>query len=104
MDEFVEPRVRRLAAEHLGVGVDELGSDVSLRDDLAADSLDLAELAVALEREFAIVVPEGVLDEVRTYGDLVHLAGRLSRRRREVKGRGAERPPRIRARIVPAAG
>ena len=42
-DEFVEPNVRRLVAEHLGVGFEELVAHVSLRDDLAADSLDLVE-------------------------------------------------------------
>src|SRR4029077_11766400 len=35
---FVEPRVRRLVAENLGVDAEELSLDVSLVDDLAADS------------------------------------------------------------------
>src|SRR5205809_6065225 len=77
MYEFVEPHVRRLVVEHLGVGVEELVSDVSLRDDLAVDSLDLVELAMVLEGEFAIVVPERLLDEVRTYSDLVHATAGL---------------------------
>src|SRR5689334_4099226 len=74
---FVEPHVRRLLAEQLGVGVEELVSEVSLRDDLAADSLDLVELALALEGEFAVVVSDRILDEVRTFGDLVRAVGRL---------------------------
>ena len=32
----------------------------SLRDELAADSLDLVDLALAFEGEFAIVVPERI--------------------------------------------
>jgi acyl carrier protein len=102
MNEFVEPHVRRLVAERLGVGVEELVSDVSLRDDLAADSLDLVELAMALEGEFAIVVPERVLEEVRTYGDLVHTTSLLIRARCEAEARGAEPPERVWMRIVPA--
>ena len=43
MFELVEPRVRRVVAEHLGVNPEELTRDVSLTDDLAADSLDLLE-------------------------------------------------------------
>jgi len=43
----MELTVRRLVADHLGVGVGELGSEVSLRDDPAADSLDLVELATS---------------------------------------------------------
>jgi acyl carrier protein len=104
MDEFVEPHVRRLVAEHLGVGVEELVSHVSLRDDLAADSLDLVELALALEGEFAIVVPERILDEVRTFSDLVRATGLLIRARCETEARGAEPVERIWVRIVPPAG
>ena len=61
MYEFVEPHVRRLVVDHLGVGVEELVPEVSLRDDLAADSLDLVELALALEGRFGIGVPEHIL-------------------------------------------
>jgi acyl carrier protein len=104
MEEFVEPHLRRLVAELLGVGVEELVSDVSLRGDLAVDSLDLVELALALEGEFAIVVPERILDEVRTFGDLVRTTGLLIRARREAETLGAEPPQRIRARIVPPSG
>jgi acyl carrier protein len=104
MEEFVEPHVRRLVAELFGVGVEELVSEVSLRDDLAADSLDLVELAMAIEGEFAIVVPERMLDEVRSYRDLVHATVLLIRARRAAEARGAEPPARIRLRIVPATG
>ena len=70
MFDFVEPRVRRLVADHLGVGTEELTRDVSLADELAVDSLDLVELALALETEFGISVSEATLDDVRTYGEL----------------------------------
>jgi acyl carrier protein len=70
MFNFVEPRVRRVVAEQLGVNIEELTADVSLTDELAADSLDLLELALALETEFGIVISEGTIDRVRTYGDV----------------------------------
>src|SRR3989442_421693 len=95
MEEFVEADVRRVVAHCLGVGIEDLVSEVSLRDDLAADSLDLVELAMALEAEFAIVVPERILDRVRTYGDLVHATGLLIRARCEAEAGGAERTPRL---------
>ena len=104
MEEFVEAHVQRLVADCLGVGIEELVSEVSLRDDLAADSLDLVELAMALEAEFAIVVPERILDQVRTYGDLVQATGVLIRTRCEAEARGAELPLRIWVRITPPAG
>ncbi|MCW5891584.1 MAG: acyl carrier protein [bacterium] len=67
----MEPRVRRVAADHLGVEEADLRDELSLVDDLAADSLDLAELGLALEDELELAIPERVLAEVRTYGDLV---------------------------------
>jgi acyl carrier protein len=85
MCEFVEPHLRRLVADHLGVGREELVSNVSLRDDLAADSLDLVELTMKVEGHFAIVVPELVLDAVRTYGELVHATGLLLKARIETE-------------------
>jgi acyl carrier protein len=102
MYEFVEPQVRHLVAEHLGVESDALVSAVSLREDLAADSLDLAELALALEHAFAIEVPERILDAVRTYADLVHATGLLIRGRWQASG--AEPLQRIRACIISPAG
>ena len=104
MELFVEPSVRALIADHLGVGVEELVPGVSLRDDLAADSLDLVELTMALEAEFGIVVPERVLDRVRTCGDLVQATGLLIRARRAAEARAAEPPLRMWARVLARAG
>jgi len=67
----VPPRMRSLVAEVLGVDEDQLTTETSLCDDLAADSLDLAELVLALEREFAVSLPETIFDGARTYGELV---------------------------------
>jgi acyl carrier protein len=71
---FLEPRVRVLVAETLGVDAAELSPHVSLTDDLAADSLDLTEVAVRLESEVGIALPDAVVDCIRTYGDLVRAA------------------------------
>ncbi|TMA62971.1 MAG: hypothetical protein E6J69_17920 [Deltaproteobacteria bacterium] len=94
----LEPRVRRAVAENLGVALDELTPEVSLTDDLAADSLDLLELALALESEFDISVPERVLDEVRTYGELVRATLALVQERHAAEAE----PVLFRARVVPA--
>src|SRR5207245_11238160 len=74
MQAALEPRVRCLVADALGVGIDELAPEVSLTDELAADSLDLTELAARLEAELGLVVPERVVAHLRTYGDLVRAA------------------------------
>ena len=103
MSEFVEPRVRRVVADHLGVGLEDLAPGVSLVDDLAADSLDLIELAVELERQFGISLPEVLIDEIRTYGDIVDTVLRLTQAQREAEFRAAAGalPLQIHARVVP---
>src|SRR5262249_55012504 len=85
----VEPEVRRVVAERLGVGQEQLAPDASLADDLAVDSLDMAELGLALEDEFGITVPEHVLGEVRTYQ---HLVDRVLDLARATADDGAEPP------------
>src|SRR3989442_325486 len=90
----VEPHVRCVVADHLGVGQEELAPEVSLRDDLAADSLDLVDLALVLEGEFGITVPEAVLEEVRAYGELVPSVEALGRAREaEVEQASGEATP-----------
>jgi acyl carrier protein len=76
----VEPRIRRVVAEHLGIGWEDLRPYVSLTDDLAADSLDLAELMVGLEDEFNIEISDSMLGEVHSYAELVACVEVLHRR------------------------
>lgn len=101
MSETVEPRVRRLVAEHLGVDLDELAPDVSLTDDLAADSLDLLELALVLEGQFGIVIPETLIDDLHRYGDLVDVVQALYAQQ-QVPAAGET--PVVWARVVPVGG
>jgi acyl carrier protein len=91
----VEARVCGLVAEHLGVDVEELRREVSLVEDLAADSLDLLEIGLAIEGALGVVLPRRVLDEVRTCGDLVDATLTLTERE-------APRPVILRARITSA--
>jgi acyl carrier protein len=81
-----------VVADRLGTGVDELSTGVSLTDDLAADSLDLVDVAVALEAEFGVFVPDVVLEEMRAYGDVVRVVEALvSQRGRAEEGRDQPR-------------
>ena len=90
MFDFVEPRVRRVVAEQLGVNAEDLAADISLTDDLAADSLDLVELAIALENEMGVTIPESTIDEVRTFGDLLGTVHALIRQRRKAEVRAGK--------------
>ena len=72
----VEPVVRAVVSERLGVPAVALRAPVSLVDDLAVDSLDLLELVIDLESAFAIVVPEREIDRVRTVAELAELVAK----------------------------
>ncbi len=88
MDRFVEFQVNKVIAEHLGIDPGEIGPEVSLRDDLAADSLDLVEMVSALEDRLGVLVPDRVVERARTCGDLVDaLVALLKRQSGEAQGR-----------------
>ena len=78
-DRVREGELRALVAETLGVDAEELSPDVSLVDDLAADSLDIAELVVRVETELGLSIPDAVVDRVRTYADFVRAAASAAR-------------------------
>jgi len=89
--------LRPLVAERLGLDARTLVPEVSLTDDLAADSLDLAEVAVAIEDVLGIEVPSARLGRIRTYGELVELATALDSERTH---RAQEGVALLRARLV----
>jgi acyl carrier protein len=101
MFEYVEPRVRRLAADHLGVDLEDLKPNVSLVDDLAVDSLDLIELTIVLEGDLGFTIPERMFEAVRTYADLVDCALAAAREQGRRDARRAEPAPPVLAHVVP---
>ena len=100
-DRLTEGRLRALVAETLGVDAEELSPDVSLVDDLAADSLDLAELVVRVEAELGLSIADAVVERVRTYADFVRAAAGAAR---AIPARPAAEPLPLRARLVSPHG
>ena len=68
---MVFEKVAQILAEQLDVDVDEIKLTTDMVDDLGADSLDLFELVMALEEEYAIEIPAEELTELETVGDVV---------------------------------
>ena len=64
--ENVEPRVKKIVAEQLGVNEAEVKTDSSFVDDLGADSLDTVELVMALEEEFNCEIPDEEAEKITT--------------------------------------
>lgn len=92
----LEIAVRHRVAAALGVSPEEIAPETSLFDDLAIDSLDLVELAIVLEDALDVVLPSDVLAGVRTYGDLLDVAGSALRPHVEIVPPGVV----VRSRLV----
>ncbi len=62
----VEAKIKSAVAEQLGKKVEEIGNELSFKDDLGADSLDLAELVMGFEDEFDISIPDEDSEQLTT--------------------------------------
>jgi acyl carrier protein len=62
--------LQKLAAEILGVDPERVQPDVSFARDLAADSLDIVELIMAIEDRYHVSLPEEELTQMKRVGQL----------------------------------
>jgi len=69
-DELVQ-KVKDIIAESLGVKKSEVVSSASFIDDLNADSLDIVELVMTIEKEFDLEIPDDEAEKIRTVQDAV---------------------------------
>ena len=69
--EEIFEEVKKIIVEQLGVAETAVTMDASFIDDLGADSLDIVELIMALEEEFATEIPDADAEKVVTVGDVV---------------------------------
>jgi acyl carrier protein len=71
--------VRGRLAELIECEPDKIELTTRLEEDLEADSLDLVELAMSLEEELSLEIPDEELEGIRTVGDAVDfIADRVS--------------------------
>ena len=66
----VQPKVKEVIVEQLGVDPDRVKIEASFIDDLGADSLDIVELVMAMEEEFGIEIPDEDAEKLKTVGDV----------------------------------
>lgn len=63
-------RVKKIVAAKFGVDEAHLAQEASFVSDLGADSLDIVEISMALEKEFDIEISDEDIENTRTLGDL----------------------------------
>ena len=64
-------QVREIICKQLELEESDITMETNIRDDLGADSLDLVDLAISLEDEFEVEVPDNALEKFETVGDIV---------------------------------
>lgn len=64
-------KVKDLIVQSLGVNASEITPDSSFIDDLGADSLDIVELVMLIEKEFGIEIPDEDAEKISTVQDAV---------------------------------
>ena len=63
--------LKAIVAESLGISADEIKSSASFIDDLGADSLDIVELVMAIEKAFDIEIPDEDAEKIATVQDAI---------------------------------
>ncbi|MBQ6294014.1 MAG: acyl carrier protein [Lachnospiraceae bacterium] len=66
-------KIRDIIATTLNLDPEEVTPDKSFAEDLDADSLDLAEIIMAIEDEFGVTIPDEILEKVVTVQDAYDL-------------------------------
>lgn len=64
-------RVQKIICEQLELDEHLVTEDATIAGDLSADSLDLVDLAMSIEDEFELEVPDEALESIKTVGDIV---------------------------------
>jgi acyl carrier protein len=69
-DEIAQ-KVQDIIAERLGVKRAEVVPSASFIADLNADSLDIVELVMAIEKQFNLEIPDDEAEKIRTVQDAI---------------------------------
>ncbi|CAD2076088.1 MAG TPA: acyl carrier protein [Jeotgalicoccus sp.] len=70
-------KVKDIIVDKLGIDEDQVTKEASFKDDLGADSLDIAELVMELEDEFDMEIPDEEAEKINTVGDALDYIEKL---------------------------
>lgn len=64
-------KLKTILADYSSETVEDITGDTALIADLGLNSLDLIELACAIEDEFEIEIPDRAIQDFKTVGDVI---------------------------------
>jgi acyl carrier protein len=74
----VYSEIQEIIANKLSIDPGEIKPESSFIDDLGADSLDLADLVMAIEEQYEVDFANEDTDQFRTVGDVVSAIERMT--------------------------
>ena len=71
-----EDKIRQIISKELNIGIEKVKTGAKLNDDLGADSLNIVEIVLKIEKEFNITVPDEQLEQISTVGNVINLVNK----------------------------
>ncbi|MBR3145465.1 MAG: acyl carrier protein [Clostridia bacterium] len=68
---MVFEKLKDILAEQLEADKDNITLETDIAGELGADSLDVVELAMSVEEEFNVIIPDEEIENLKTVGDVV---------------------------------
>ena len=68
---MVFEKLKEILAEQLEANPDIITPQTDIAGELGADSLDVVELAMSVEDEFNVIIPDEEIENLKTVGDVV---------------------------------
>ncbi len=68
---MVFEKLKKILSEQLEIKEDYINLDSNIVDDLGASSLDIVDIVTCIEDEFSLEVPDELIENVQTVGDIV---------------------------------
>lgn len=69
---MVFEKLRAIIMEQFNLEEEAVTMEASIQDDLGVDSLDVVDLIVIITEEFDVEIPDEVVDNIKTVGDIVN--------------------------------
>ena len=70
-EQEIREKVKHVIVEKLNVDENKINDDAKYVEDLGADSLALVDIAMALEDEFHMQIPDEDIEKITTFGSTV---------------------------------
>lgn len=72
-------KIKDIIVDKLGIDEEKVTPEASFKDDLGADSLDIAELVMELEDEFDMEIPDEEAENINTVGDALNFIDKIEK-------------------------